>query len=396
MTGTGCIYKLKPKPGCFLMLLLISCSLLNAQHLNITLKSELIHDPPGRFTGITNLFFSPVDSTIQISFPKSWKNAEIDFLVRNSTVYPVPVLRTKDESGNFQYYIDLNNDREIKEPERLNFIPFETYKIADFTITPQPVKGASQRGAIKYQLILAEKYIYGRIHEQRTGSVDLNGKSYKIVIRPFTRNSVNFSKAESQIFIDLNLNSEISEKWQLKDELVVKGEEIYASDPFKVADQGYVIDSIDPGGKWLSLKPTSTTEALALNYKFPLHLLTDTSGISIRLNTSKYTLLELWSIACPHCESIRPALNKLKTDFDDKFDWITISRENYTAVKQFLEKHPMNSGMIGTSGELWNYLNPRIITPLFYLIDTAGSIIFKGSGANMLPVITALIKAKND
>src|ERR1700722_1762269 len=95
------------------------CSSTIAQQIKISLHVENLTDPPGKFIGISNLFFEKIDSTINFSFPSKWKNIEQDQLIRDDAMEPVYIFRVKGNDGAYEYYADLNNDKKITKNERL-------------------------------------------------------------------------------------------------------------------------------------------------------------------------------------------------------------------------------------------------------------------------------------
>jgi thiol-disulfide isomerase/thioredoxin len=360
----------------------------DAQSSQVFLSKEMIRDEPGRFTGISNLFFFTPDSTVKVLFPKQWKNVETDVLTRTSK--PVYIVRMKKTSGDYDYFVDLNNDNRIEEKEQLAFQPYQQYKIADFNITVPNGKGKT--GQVAFQVMLAEKYIYARIREQRSGMFNFNNQRYKVILRPQGRGHIAYSKTSSQLFIDLNKDSALDEKWSVGNGNLTPSEKIFPPDPFRIDGKGFIVDSIDAAGEWISIRPFTATEAISEGYTFPALQLMGIDGKSLAIARNKYTLIEMWSIHCSFCESIRGRLNAFQSEMGDQLDWITISREQKDPVAGFIQEHSMNSKIAIATAEQWQYLNPTTTTPLFYLIDGNGNIVLKAAGANTMDVIEMIVK----
>lgn len=376
--------------------ILIMCCLICfptlSQQLKIHLRADTLTDPPGKFTGISNLFFDKVDSSINFSFPAGWKNIEQSPLIENTSLEPVYIFRIKENNEEYAYYADLDNNKKITKSDLLTFSVDQAAKIADFQVRTRNLSTGKFTRYVPYQLIVLGKYIYGRIKEQKAGTLTIDNQDYKVIVRPYSRGSVNYSRNESAIFIDFNRDGEIHERWSIDQGRPLPGEGVSYGDPFKIGAKGFIVDSIEENGDWLTLRPYSSNEALEAGYKMPSIDLYDIKGKLLQQAGKKYTLIELWSTSCPFCESIRKRLNALFGDKNSSVDWIAVSRENKQTVNDFLMTHPISAKIAIPKDNQWQTLDPQTATPLFYLVANDGSVIFKGFGADMVNVIELLVK----
>ncbi|HZY35761.1 MAG TPA: hypothetical protein VFE53_03890 [Mucilaginibacter sp.] len=363
-----------------------------SQPIKIDLRTDTLKDPPGKFIGISNLFFDKVDSSGNFSFPSGWKNIEQAQMIENLSLEPVSIFRIKDDSGKFSYYVDSDNGKKIAETDLLVFRQSQSNKIAAIKVRTKNLLTGKFTRYVPYEVIISGKYIYGRIKEQKTGVLNVDNNSYKIVVRPYSRSSVNYSLKESSIFIDFNRDGEIHERWSVYQGKPVSGEAVSYEEPFKIGTKGFIVDSLEENGSWLTIRPYNSQEALAVGYKMPSIDFYDINGELLNKASKKYMLIELWSTSCPFCESIRNRLNTLFSDKNSSVDWITISRENKQTVNDFLTTHPISAKIVIPKDNQWKYLNPQTVTPLFYLVANDGTVIFTGSGADMVNVLELLAK----
>lgn len=60
------------------------------------------------------------------------------------------------------------------------------------------------------------------------------------------------------------------------------------------------------------------------------------------INNNKPTLLNFWYTSCAPCIEEMPELNKLKQDYGEKVNFISITFSSKQKVESLLKKHPFN------------------------------------------------------
>lgn len=146
----------------------------------------------------------------------------------------------------------------------------------------------------------------------------------------------------------------------------------------------------------LSIKATAKDTACAIGFKMPNFSGKDKEGVihNLKEYKGKKILLELWSISCPSCERIRPAINSLINSYPkSNFVSLAIPREtSIDKINAYLKDHQYNSSILYVDDNTKKKLNPPNAFPMFILINPNGEICFQESGANYLPVIESLLR----
>ena len=88
--------------------------------------------------------------------------------------------------------------------------------------------------------------------------------------------------------------------------------------------------------------------------KFPLTKEKTLSGKTITSDDikGKPTLINLWFTSCAPCIEEMPVLNKIKAEYGDKFNFLSITFESEEKVKKLLEKHKFDFEHIVNSKKL--------------------------------------------
>ncbi len=81
-----------------------------------------------------------------------------------------------------------------------------------------------------------------------------------------------------------------------------------------------------------------------LNKEFPIHKLETINGDSILIGgiNEKPTLINFWHVQCPPCVAEIPVLNRLKENYSDKVNFVSVTFETKDDVKEFLKKREFN------------------------------------------------------
>jgi hypothetical protein len=377
------------KKALFLLLSMGVCALANSQDIRVRLSNDTLPDIPGKFIGISNLAFEPPDSSVH-DYPSSGQIMECDKLTTTPLGKAVYIFRKRNTDGQFDYFVDLNGDGKIDPGEGIKFGNRQNYEIGDFKLAVSYDVSARQKRYIPFEIIIADKYVYARINEQKKGYLKLDDKTYLVVARPFSRQSVKYSATGSRIYIDINHDGKINDHWDLNDGRPVASEEVISGDAFSIDGKALMVDSIDKTGEWLFLKPYLSDEGLSMGFKFPAAVFENITGHEMAKISNGYYLIELWSIYCPFCEAVRPKLNTLIGDHA-RVKWFSMCRENEQIASGFLTSHPMEVSQELSQADEWKYLNPQSVTPMFYLLSSDGTVLIKGAGADMYRIISAVI-----
>jgi len=96
--------------------------------------------------------------------------------------------------------------------------------------------------------------------------------------------------------------------------------------------------------------------------------------ISIDDLKGKPTLINLWFTTCHPCIAEMPALNQMKADHNDRFNFLAITFENETKVKKLLLKHPFTFDHIVGSRALTTKLGFKGF-PMNIFLDKDGVVV---------------------
>jgi thiol-disulfide isomerase/thioredoxin len=142
------------------------------------------------------------------------------------------------------------------------------------------------------------------------------------------------------------------------------------------------------------LEPVTKDTACSPGFYLPEVAGKDKNGAPVNLKDfrSKKTLIQFWSVGCPHSESIRIAVNNLIAKSGNRFVSINIPRETENEVNEYLADHPISSTFLYVDKKIEDKLNPRSITPLFYIVDEQGKVLFTEAGSNCIKVVEKLLK----
>ncbi|MEW6127965.1 MAG: TlpA disulfide reductase family protein [Acidobacteriota bacterium] len=373
----------------------------------ITLEKRTLPSTGG-LTGISNIFFSKpkISGKISYGFSKKLKDVEYATIVDNnprnplmvdskprnffSDLVPIGIIRYKNSAGETEYVVDTDADFDFTREKKLTFQTFGDMRIADVKIRVRV--NVPFRPDFKpigdYQIILSKDgYVYARISEYRQGNIKIGQNSYKIIIRPSSRNNPSFDLSSNTIcLLDFNQDGEFTERWQLDSKgEIIANEEIKISNPFMIDGERFRIAELDEAGTKLKIVSSNEETSISNGFKAPDFSLKgiDNSSFDLRSLKGKIVLLEFWSITCPFCQRILPEVNSLiKKNKNEDFVAIAVARENDIAeVNKYLAQNPREAKVALSNEEIWQTYNRPTITPTYYLLDKKGVIRLSGYGA---------------
>ena len=340
--------------------------------MSVSLESKLLPNSAPLF-GISNIFFK-APGTTAILCPENWQQVQIADIVEGGRFRPVYAVQYKDASGAVQFAVDADSDKDLTNEKPLAFQREGDSLFADIRVRLVEKNGTSATSPVIYQIIRAEKWVYARVREYRTGTLRIGGLSHNVVLRPRSRSKPLFGLADTLLFVDENRDGEMSQ-----------AEEVLLSQPFIVGGKKLEAVSLDAAGSRLVLRPSLAETAVAIGFRAPnaggpdldgrRHALQDMKG--------KVVLLEFWSVNCPFADTIRPLINRIADRFDAAdFAALSIAREPDAAVlRAYLKANPKSSVVLLRNEEAWKTFNPEGATPVCFLIDRDGVIRLRAVGA---------------
>ncbi len=366
-----------------------------ARRIVIPLERAVDNQPTGALSGQTNIFFSPVPESgvDSVRMAKEWMRPEIADVVDQAGVQKVRVLRyTIEGDTTRRYVLDTAGTLDFTKGLPLTFERIGEVMVAKASVRVRAASG--QEVTVPIQVMYAGKYTYARITEMRIGSAKIGNRQYAVRVQPRSRGHPFYANTVGTRFlIDLDSDGVFSTATsRLVNGRPVASEEAEPETPFALSGVYYDIESIDPLGSTLVLRPTTSTTAVAAGFKPPQFVALDLAGRTVTLSNSrqKPILLEFWSTECPYSEAIRESLNALHASRSEEFEWIAMSRETDSAtVGEFLQSKPRLAQVVLAEAATLKRFNPKPVTPLFVLLDSQGTIAYVTSGADALPAIVA-------
>lgn len=358
------------------------------------LKKELYSSE--KLYGLYNIFFSKLNNE-QVKYPPSWKDIEITELLGNGDFKKVYIIRYSDDNNKIKYTVDTDADFNFNNEVPLEFVKIKDLQAADIQIKVQKKSDSSYFQMVNYQIILAEKWTYRRIREYRYGEIKINNENVKIMLRSVSGFPMYDISDETELFLDFNLDGKINESWSLDSTgKAIASEKLSITNPFVFNGHKFEVVKLSPDGMHLSIKATAKDTAYAIGFKMPDFSGKDKEGVihNLKEYKGKKILLELWSISCPSCERIRPAINSFINSYPkSNFVSLAIPREtSVDKINAYLKDHQYNSSILYVDDNTKKKLNPPNAFPMFILINPNGEICFQESGANYLPVIESLLR----
>lgn len=375
------------------LLVSLSFSLSMAQSAGrIEVKFQKEFYKSGNGNGLYNIFFEDIKN-IPVKYPPAWKNVQIGRVFEEEGFKPVYILRYEDNSDSIKYVVDSNADLDFSIEWPLRFV---TYGKAQFAETGIKIikQDNTPVNEVNYQIRLADEYSYAMVNESRRGEMVLNGNKIELILRTAMGNPVFSLSDNTLLFADLNNDNIINEYSKVDDKgNVVMSEQLSLSNPFIINGLKYEAVNLSADGMNLVLEPVLKDTACSPGFYLPEVVGKDKTGTPVTLKDfrGKKILIQFWSAGCPHSESIRLAVNNLITKSGNRFVSINIPRETEAEVNEYLAEHPISSMFLYVDKKIKDKLNPRDATPLFYIVDEQGKVIFVEPGSNCIKIVEKLL-----
>lgn len=381
----------------FLFFVFITCLYsfsLCAQEIEVVLHKEEMPDE-GPYWGMSNIIFSDLGDK-KILFFSEWQDIKIAGIMESNDYKPIYCIRYKSLSGETKYILDTDGDMDFRDEKILEFKKYGILSIAEVQVKIQPL--LEKNYLLNYHVIISDDgYTYALINEIRKGTLNIGNKNYSIIIHPGWRGHPRFDTSESTLcLVDFNKDGEFSMRWgQDKSGKITMPEQIALTRPFFLGGKKYEVQSVDLMGTKLVLQRSEVKIATSVGFIAPEFSVYTFDGKSYNLKEllGKVILLEFWSEDCPYSERVRPWVNSIVKNYN-RDDFIVLSimlRPDESAYKTHLKKYSMSSIVVQSNEKLMKMYNPRIATPVFYIIDTEGIIKFNGAGASVIDIIEKIL-----
>jgi len=350
----------------------------------------------GPLYGMTNIFFEDPGAAT-ILRPAGWKDVKLAQIIGAPALKPVNALRYHDESGAVQIAVDTDSDGDWNDEKPLLFQKSGDSTFADFSIRVVASEGSQASPAeVAYQIIQSGSYIYARIREYRTGTLQIGDAIYALLLRPQDRDAPIYGPGRTVFFVDLDRNGEIAQYWEeRKSGELVPAEQVSLTQPFLLAGRKFVVESLDAAGTRLVLKPSSADTAVSPGFIAPFFEAPDLEGRIHRLRDlrGRVVLLEFWSVDCPWADTVRPLINALAEKFKGPdFATLSIAREKEPSIlREYLKTKPKSTTVLGRDDNVWKTYNPEGMSPLAFVLDRSGVIRLIAPGARSLKALEAVI-----
>jgi len=252
-------------------------------------------------------------------------------------------------------------------------------------------------------MIRSGSYSYARIREYRTGTLSVGSSSFAVLLRPEGRNAPFYGPDRTLFFIDLDRNDEIVQFWEeRKTGELIPAEQVSLAQPFRLAERKFELESLDPAGTRLVLKPSSADTGVSPGFAAPPLEAKDLDGRSHRLQDlrGRVVLLEFWSVDCPWGDTVRPLINALAEKFrGPDFAVLSLAREKDASVlREYLKAKPKSTTVLVRDDNAWTTYNPQGMSPICFVLDRDGVIRLIAPGARsqkaLEAAITGLIAAR--
>jgi hypothetical protein len=349
------------------------------------------------YYGMRNIFFSETKD-VPARYPTKWQDVSLAPIIQHDGLKTIYAARYRDDSGEFRFVVDRNADLNFQDEAELQFSLFEDILIADVEIEiHHSNKLPADDLKVDYQLLRIEQYFYARVREYWEGTLVLKDEPYQITLRP---RSIKFPilgvTSNTICSIDINQDRQMNESWKIeKDGRLIASELIDITGPFLVGETRLRAVSLEESGQFLNLRSTDEIEGTAVGFRGPDFAAVDIDGMERNLSFADHNLLllEFWSIHCPWSEIVRPGINALMEKHPN-LSVLSLSKEKDSEeIREFMTAYDSKSLILLRNDSAWHTYNPTIATPMFYLFDRTGTILIKGRGASMLPIIEKILIA---
>jgi len=363
----------------------------------VELSRKILSDTSSYHGSKTLEFAKPAAGTVTV--PPQWTNVETGIIVDNPSLQPTYCVRYSDDRGVVRYAVTGDGGNVFDSTSVLSFHTNGDRQIADFTIIVRPKEKADttlKRFAGK--IFLYKNRVLARLAECREGTLQIGNQEYDICIyAPSVNNPFYDLSTNAVSLIDMNHDGTYSWRWQTNDSIgtVIPSERIVLPKPFSVDGHKLKAMSIDSAGTTFTCSDYNGDTAEVVGFMAPGFSVVDLSGNTYSLADMKehLVLITFWAPGCGYCEKIRPRLDTLVSHCDPaQFQAIsaTVDTDKFE-IEEFLQNRPYGGIVTLYNEPLWKMYNPRKTTPVYYIIDRDGSVLFSGSGASMFSIVERII-----
>jgi len=337
-----------------------------------------------------------------VTVPPQWQAVEMAEIVDNPRLEPAVAVRFRDGDGSIKYAVASEGSTVFDSSSVLHFHTSGGRPIAYFSIITRPTGSADTAGRrIPCQIVLSKDRVIARLAECREGILQLGNQDFRIrIYAPSIDNPFFDISSKAVCLIDMNRDGNYSWKWRFDDanQAAIPSERISLTDPFSVDGNKLKALSIDPEGKVFTCSDFGSDTAAAVGFKAPAFTIADLEGTPRTLADlrGRVVLMTFWSTGCPYCERIRPQLDTLVAHCDTtQFQAICAAAEtDRDEIAEFLRDQPYGGIIVPYAEQLWQTYDARGTTPVYYVIDRDGSVVYSGTGASAFSVVEQILATK--
>ncbi len=345
-------------------------------------------------------FVKPAAGTVAV--PPHWSALETAVIIENPRLRPTVIARFHDDKGVVRYAVADDGGTVFDSTSVLSFHLSGDRQIADLTITVQP-EGKSDTTLKQFagKIFLSKDRVIARLAECREGTLRIGNRDYDICIYASSINNPFYDLSTDAVcLIDMNRDGTYSWIWQIDDSIgtIIPSERIVLTKPFSIDGHKLKALSIDSAGTMFTCSDYPGDTAAVIGFFAPGFSFTDLDGINHTLADMKgrVVLVTFWSGKCPYCEKIRPRLDTLVLRYDTtRFQAISaVIDSDRVAIMKFLQNRPYGGIIVPYNAPLWNMYNSRKTTPVYYVIDPDGAVVFSGTGASAFTIVERIVADK--
>ncbi len=364
---------------------------------SIALSRQILSDTAQYHGSKVLTFAKPAAGTVTV--PPQWTAVETAVMVENPRLQQVVVVRFKDNRSVVGYAVANDGRTVFDSTSVLHFHPSGDRQIADFTITVRPKENTDTTGEhFACKIFLSNNRVIARLAECREGTLQFRNRDYGIrIYAPSINNPFYNLSSDAVCLIDMNRDGTYSWKWRINDldGTIISSERVKLTKPFNVDGQKLKAVSIDSAGTVFTCSDYLGDTAAIVGFLAPEFSVADLAGITHTLADMKgrVVLVTFWSARCPYCEKIRPRLDTLVSRYDTtQFQAISATVDsNRVAITKFLQNKPYGGIIVPYTEPLWKMYNSRRTTPVYYIIDWDGSVVFSETGASTFSIVERII-----
>lgn len=336
-----------------------------------------------------------------ITVPPDWGTVEMAMIGENPRLQPAIVVRFHNTDG-VHYAVSSDGKAVFNASSVLQFHSSGYRSIAYFQMAIVPDGTTDSADShISYQLVLSKNRVIVRLAECREGVLQIGDSEYGVrVYAPSIYNPFYEISSDAVCLVDANRDGAYSWRWRINDAngAIIASERMAMGKPFHVDGYKLKAQSIDPAGTIFTCSDYPDDTAAVVGFLAPEFAITDLAGKTHSLADMKgqIVLITFWSARCPYCEKIRSKLDSLVAQCDSaRFTAISATTDsNVDKINKFLRAKPYPGIIVPYVKQLWQIYNARRTTPVYFIIDRDGSIVFSGSGASAFSIVDQIVRAK--